>query len=86
MNYKTTLVVAVMAAAIAALGSAFPLVGTAYASIFGGDEIENQVNSCSGDLGNNNDCRQQGFQVGGEDNEQNNDFRESPGGGPPDDD
>ena len=85
MNYKTTLVaVAIAAAAITALGSA--LGGTAYASILGGDEIENQVNSCSGELGNNNDCRQQGFQVGGEENEQNNDFRESPGGGPPDDD
>jgi hypothetical protein len=77
MNYKTTLVaVAVAVAAIAALGSAFPMVGTASASILGGDEIENQVNSCSGELGNNNDCRQQGFQVGGEDNEQDNDFRE----------
>ena len=75
MNYKTTLV-AVAVAAIAALGSAFPMVGTASASILGGDEIENQVNSCSGELGNNNDCRQQGFQVGGEDNEQDNDFRE----------
>jgi hypothetical protein len=71
MNYKKTLVaVAIAVAAITALGSA--LGGTAYASIFGGDEIENQVNSCSGELGNNNDCRQQGFQVGGEDNEQTN--------------
>jgi hypothetical protein len=75
MNYKTTLVAAAIAvAAITALGSAFPMVGTASASILGD---ENTVNSCSGDLGNNNDCRQQGFQVGGEDNEQTNDFRES---------
>jgi hypothetical protein len=81
MNYKTTLVAAAIAvAAITALGSAFPMVGTAFASIFPipispGDE--NTANSCSGELGNNNDCRQQGFQLGGEDNEQNNDFRES---------
>ena len=31
----------------------------------------NTVNSCSGDVGNNNDCRQQGFQ-GGRDNTQDN--------------
>jgi len=71
MNYKTTLVVAaIAAAALAALGSAFPLVGTASASIFGGGDDENTVNSCSGEVGNNNDCRNQGFQVG-RDNEQN---------------
>ena len=69
MNYKTTLVVTAMAvAAIAALGSAFPMVGNAFAQFsIGGFE----ANSCSGDVGNNNDCRQQGFQ-GGRDNTQDN--------------
>jgi hypothetical protein len=72
MNYKTTLVVTALAvAALAALGSAFPMVGTAFASNGeeenGGDT--NTVNSCSGEV-DFADCRQQGFQVGRE-NEQN---------------
>jgi hypothetical protein len=74
MNYKTTLVVtAVAVAAIAALGSAFPMVGTAFAQIPPinlGDE--NTANSCSGEV-EDSDCRQQGFQVGRE-NEQTNTF------------
>jgi hypothetical protein len=68
MNYKTTLVVAVAVAAIAALGSAFPMVGTAFAQITLpplGDE--NSVNSCTGTVsGANADCRNQGNQVGRE--------------------
>ena len=74
MNYKTTLVVTALAvAALAALGSAFPMVGTAFASN-GGENGENggdtnTVNSCSGEV-DFADCRQQGFQVGRE-NEQN---------------
>ena len=71
MNYKTTLVVAVIAAAIAALGSAFPMVGTAFASNGppngeengGGDT--NTVNNCQ-ETGILTDCRSQGFQVGRE--------------------
>jgi hypothetical protein len=73
MNYKTTLLMTALAiAAIAALGSAFPMVGTAFASNGpgggdgGGDE--NSVNSCTGEVFIA-DCRQQGFQVG-RDNEQ----------------
>jgi len=75
MNYKTTLVVAAIAAAIAALGSAFPLVGTASASIFDINEGDTNTgaNTCTGELGNNADCRAQGFQVGRE-NEQTNNF------------
>jgi hypothetical protein len=71
MNYKTTLVVTAMAvAALAALGSVFPMVGTAFASNQGnGGGDENTVNSCSGEVAFA-DCRNQGFQVG-RDNEQN---------------
>ena len=74
MNYKTTLVVTALAvAALAALGSAFPMVGTAFASN-GGENGENggdtnSVNNCQ-DTAALTDCRQQGFQVGRE-NEQN---------------
>ena len=67
MNYKTTLVVTAMAvAALAALGSAFPMVGTAFASNGGGGngggEFENeqgnacnfatapQLNNCAGNI------------------------------------
>ena len=71
MNYKTTLVVTAMAvAALAALGSVFPMVGTAFAS--NGDENggdTNSVNNCQ-DTAALTDCRSQGFQVGRE-NEQN---------------
>ena len=71
MNYKTTLLMTALAiAAIAALGSAFPMVGTAFASNGGGNGggDENSVNSCTGEVAFA-DCRQQGFQVGRE-NEQ----------------
>ncbi len=73
MNYKTTLVVTAMAvAALAALGSAFPMVGTVFASNGGengnGGGDTNTVNSCTGVV-EDVDCRQQGFQVGRE-NEQ----------------
>jgi hypothetical protein len=70
MNYKTTLLMtAIAAAAIAALGSAFPMVGTAFASNGppngeengGGDT--NTVNNCQ-ETGILTDCRSQGFQVG----------------------
>jgi hypothetical protein len=70
MNYKTTLVVAAIAvAAIAALGSAFPMVGTAFAQLppLPGSGDDNAVNSCTGTVsGTNADCRNQGNQVGRE--------------------
>ncbi len=77
MNYKTTLVVTALAvAAIAALGSAFPMVGTAFASNGGepngngnGGGDENSVNSCTGEVAFA-DCRQQGFQVGRENSQE----------------
>jgi hypothetical protein len=70
MNYKTTLVVAAIAAAFVALGSAFPILESAYAST-------NTVNQCTGTLsaGSLADCRQQGFQQNqGDENEQTNNF------------
>ena len=75
MNYKTTLMVAAIAAGAAAfivLGSVFPIVQSTFAQ----DRETNTVDNCTGEVGNNADCRQQGCQIGGSGNTQTNTFKD----------
>jgi hypothetical protein len=51
---------AATAAAIVALGSAFPIVQSTFAQ----DGDTNTVDTCTGQVGNNADCRLQGCQIG----------------------
>jgi hypothetical protein len=76
MNYKTTLVLTAIAAA-ALVASAFPMVGTVFASVPPGQGNQGDENTAIACLFPNeeNDCRQQGFQLG-RDNEQTNTFED----------
>ena len=74
MNYKTTLVAtAIAVAAIAALGSVFPMVGTAFAQLPplpGSGDDNTGANTCTGTVsGANAQCNAQGNQAG-RDNDQ----------------
>ena len=57
MNYFFHIIAA---AAIVALGSAFPIVQSTFAQ----DGDTNIIDNCTGEVGNNADCRNQGCQVG----------------------
>jgi hypothetical protein len=74
VNYKITLMAAAIAATAAfiVLGSAFPIVQ----STFGQDGDTNTADTCTGEVGNNADCRQQGCQIGGSGNTQTNTFKD----------
>jgi hypothetical protein len=74
VNYKITLMVAAIAAGAAAfivLGSAFPIVQSTFAQ----DGDTNTADTCTGEVGNNADCRQQGCQLGSG-NTQTNTFKD----------
>jgi hypothetical protein len=61
----------IIAAALVALGSAFPIVQSTFAQ----DGDTNTIDTCTGEVGNNADCRQQGCQLGSG-NTQTNTFKD----------
>jgi hypothetical protein len=60
VNYFFHIIAAAATAAIVALGSAFPIVQSTFAQ----DGDTNTVDTCTGQVGNNADCRLQGCQIG----------------------
>jgi len=64
--------VAAIAAAIAALGSAFPLVQSTFAQ---DGDTNTAADTCTGEVGNNADCKAQGCQIGSG-NTQTNTFKD----------
>jgi hypothetical protein len=76
VNYKITLMVAAIAAGAAAfivLGSAFPMVQSTFAQ---DGDTNTAADTCTGEVGNNADCRKQGCQLGGSGNTQTNTFKD----------